>query len=89
MHRYGLGADLLERSSVEKGLEVPVDDRLAMSQQCALVAKKANGILVCIRKRMASRLRVMILPSTLPWGGHIWNTVCSSGLPSSRNTGNF
>ena len=49
MHRYGLGADLRERSSVEKGSEVPVDDRLAMSQQCALVAKKANGILGCIK----------------------------------------
>jgi len=89
MYHYRLGADLLVRSAVEKDLGVLVVNRLAMSQQCALVAKKANGILVCIRKRMASRLRVMILPSTLPWGGHIWNTLSSSGLPSSRNTGNF
>ncbi len=62
MHRYGLGADLLERSSVEKGLEVPVDDRLAMSQQCALVAKKANRILGCIKSSAASRSREVILP---------------------------
>ena len=78
MHQYRLENDLLERSSAERNLGVQVGNRLAMSQQCALVAKKANGILVCIRKRMASRLRVMILPSTLPWSGLTWSTVYSS-----------
>jgi len=62
MHQYRLGADLLECSSVERDLGVLVDDTLTMSQQCALVAKKSNGILGCIKKNVANRLREVLLP---------------------------
>ena len=50
MHQYRLGDDLLEMRLAEKDLGVLVDNRLAMSQQCALVSKKVIGILGCIKK---------------------------------------
>ncbi|PKU44519.1 hypothetical protein llap_5170 [Limosa lapponica baueri] len=61
-HQYRLGVDLLESTSEEKDLEVLVDSKLSMSQQCALVAKSASGILGCVGKSVASRSREVILP---------------------------
>ncbi|KAJ7404053.1 rna-directed dna polymerase from mobile element jockey-like [Willisornis vidua] len=54
LHQYRLGDALQKSSSVEEDL--------SMSQQGVLVAKKANGILGCIRKSTASRLSEVILP---------------------------
>ena len=39
-----------------------MDNRLAMSQQCVLVAKKANGILGLIKKSMICGSREEIIP---------------------------
>ncbi|KFV81308.1 hypothetical protein N308_01259, partial [Struthio camelus australis] len=62
MHQDRLGVDLLQSGSAEKDLGVLVDNKLNMSQQCALVAKKAHGMLGCIRQSVASRSREVILP---------------------------
>jgi len=44
-------------------------NRLPISQQCGLDAKKANGILGCIQKNMTSKAREAILPLRKMWPG--------------------
>lgn len=53
----------LESSLTEKDLRVLVDTKLKMSSQhSALAAKKAEGLLGCIRQSIANRSREVILP---------------------------
>uniref|UniRef100_A0A803SZG5 Reverse transcriptase domain-containing protein n=1 Tax=Anolis carolinensis TaxID=28377 RepID=A0A803SZG5_ANOCA len=63
MQRYRMGDDAwLNSSTCETDLGVLMDNKLNMSLQCDAAAKKANGILACINRSIASRAREVMLP---------------------------
>ncbi|GAB0175865.1 mitochondrial enolase superfamily member 1 [Grus japonensis] len=64
MHQYMLGATHLESSLAEKDPGLLVNTKLNMSRQHALAAKKAGGILGCLRRSVASRSKEVVLAFT-------------------------
>lgn len=73
-----LGDEVVKSNPTEEDLLIPVDEKLNTNKQCALSAQKANCILGCLERSVASRMGESNLPSTPLSEALTWSTGVSA-----------
>ena len=86
-YAYRLEEKLIESSPAEKDLEVPLDKKVDMNQQCELAPWKASSTMDCMTalKEGWQQGEEGDYPSLLfPHDDLMWSTSSRSGAPSTR-----